>query len=425
MLSIFQTTIRYESANYMNFVNQYFGSSETSQKLSILSNAIANQFNPLNAFNDQVTPVSIQVSEQYQNLLHDYCTQRADDFIASQIYLCLIVCLLIIFSITTRKSRTLGSSSSEAQQKLTSALTSGKLVASQHEANLNLTSPSHFQFSPNTSVFTDTGNMFIVTIISAPVYSISIVLHIYGQNSANRDLISSVTMILIAFSALIGIFLPILLQIHRFDSLVNDRLPGTLSKPVITQSKLQDNSLSSPSTAFTMFPEFASTGLRRPSSTSGDSSSGGGSRRPFAETKESRRNMGVALANLGPSADSLRSMGIYKSSDRHPDEPIDPALLNMQLNLSADDEPMPVLVDADTYPGHNNHQYQLNPHQHQQQKQHEQPSRRTSKNEKRLIMLDVDPCCPRHGIVATRHPRANEVQQTCNGVKQRSSHCHQ
>lgn len=387
-----------------------------------MSSAIANQFNPLNAFNDQVTPVSIQVSEQYQNLLHDYCMQKADDFIASQIYLCLIVGLLVIFSVSTRKSRILGSSSSEAQQKLTSALTSGKLVASQHEANLNLTSPSHFQFSPNTKVLTDTGNIFMVTIISAPIYSISIILHIYGQNSANRDLISSVTMILIAFSALIGIFLPILLQIHRFDSLVNDRLPGTLSKPVITQSKLQDTSLSSPSTAFTMFPEFAPTGLRRPSSTSGDSSSGGGSRRPFADTKESRRNMGVTLANLGPSADSLRSMGFYKSSDRHPDEHIDPALFNMQLNLNANDEPMPVLVDANIFAENNAHQYQHdNSNQHHQQ----QPSRKTSKNEKRLIMLDVDPCCPRHGIAASRHSRANEVEQTCKGVIQRLSHCQQ
>lgn len=418
----------------MNFVNQYFGSSEANQKLSILSSAIANQFNPLNAFNDQITPVSIQVSEQYQNLLHDYCTQRADDFIASQIYLCIIVGLLVILSASTRKNcgRRLNS---EAQQKLTSALTtttSGKLVASQHEANLtNLTSPSHFQFSPNTSVITDTSNMFMVTIISAPIYSISIVLHIYGQNSANRDLISSVTMILIAFSALIGIFLPILLQIHRFDSLVHDRLPGTLSKPVITQSKLtqQDNhvvaSLSPTSNAaFTMFPEFAPTGLRRPSSTSGDSSSGCGSRRPFAETKESRRNMGVALANLGPSEDSLRSMGFYKS-DRHSnlDEPIDPALLNMQLNLNPNDELIPVLVDADAYNSghHSNHQYQ------QQQVEQQPPPhpRRTSKSEKRLIMLDVDPCCPRHGIAATRQPRTNEASQACKGIKQRPSHCHQ
>lgn len=369
-----------------------------------------------------MTPVSIQVSEQYQNLLHDYCTQRADDFLSNQLYLCFIVCLLVIFSISIRKSRRrICSPSSDAHQKLTSALTSGKLVASQHEANLNLTSASHFQFATNTAISNsiDTGNMFMVTIISAPIYSISIILHIYGQNSGNRDLISSVTMILIAFSALIGIFLPILLQIHRFDSLVSDRLPGTLSRPVMTQSKLQqDNSPSSPSTAFTMFPEFAPTGLRRPSSTSGDSSSGGGSRRPFAETKESRRNMGVALANLGPSADSLRSMGFY-NTDRNPEESLDPALLNLKLNLNANDES--VVVDADTtYPGgHNNHQH------HNQYTHHHQPaSRRTSKNEKRLIMLDVDPCCPRHGVVATRPTKSNEIQ-ACRGGNKCSSHCHQ
>lgn len=378
----------------MSFVNQYFGASETNQKLIMLSSAIANQFNPLNAFNDQVTPVSIQVSEQYQNLLQDYCLQRADDFLSSQIYLCLLVALLVIFSTSTRNNRRqLSSSSPETHQKLSSALTSSaKLVASEHEANLNL-NPSHFQFKPNGL---DTGNMFMVTMITAPIYAISIVFHLYGQNSANRDLISSVTMISIAFVTLITIFMPILLQIHRFDSLVSDRLPGSLTRPVITQSKLQDNSPSSPSSAFTMFPEFAHTGLRRPSSASGDSSSGAGSRRPFAETKESRRNMGTNLANLGPSADSLRSMGFF-GTERNLDEPINPAFLNLKLNLSANnDEP----VEDEVY---HHHHYHHNNNNNQQQT----PAKRSTKNEKRLIMLDVDPCCPRHGQGGSRPFRAN------------------
>lgn len=372
---------------------------------------MANQFNPLNSFNDQITPVSIQVSEQYQNLLHDYCTQQADDFLQSQFYLCTVVILLVIFSTSTRNSRRLAgaSSPSSAHHKLASALTtSGKLVASQHETNLTNLSSSHFQFASNNL---DVGNMFMVTLIAAPIYFVSIILHIYGQNSANRDLISSVTMILIAFAALIGIFLPILLQIHRYDSLVADRLPGTLSRPVITQSRLQDGSPgSSSSNAFAMFPEFAPTGLRRPSSTSGDSSSGAGSRRPFADTKESRRNMGAALANLGPSADSLRSMGFYDQERNmaNANEPIDPALLNLKLNLSANQVQISNLDDS-----HSNQQ-----HNHRQTAS----IKRASKGEKRLIMLDVDPCCPRHGVAAAR-PRSGEQPASKSG-KSRTSHCH-
>lgn len=396
----------------MSFVNQYFGdSAESGKKLLSLSSAVANQFNPLNSFNDQVTPVSIQVSEQYQNLLHDYCTQQADDFLQSQVYLCSIVILLVIFSASNRNCRRLAgaTSSASAHHKLASALTtSGKLVASQHEANLTNISSSHFQFASNNL---DTGNMFMVILFAASIYSVSIMLHLYGQNSANRDLISSVTMILIAFAALIGIFLPILLQIHRFDSLVADHLPGTLSRPVITQSRLQDGSPgSSSSNAFAMFPEFAPTGLRRPSSTSGDSSSGAGSRRPFADTKESRRNMGAALANLGPSANSLRSMGFYEH-DRNllnANESIDPALLNLKLNLSANQDISSTLDDL-----HSNQQ-----HNHQQTAS----ARRTAKNEKRLVMLDVDPCCPRHGLAAAR-PRAGEHSAT-KSSKPRTSHCH-
>lgn len=413
----------------MNFVNQYFGgSSETSQKLLSLSNAVANQFNPLNSFNDQITPVSIQVSEQYQNLLHDYCRQQADDFFQSQFYLCSIVTILVIFSFSSRNSRRLtgggggggggvSSSVASAHHKLASALTtSGKLVASQHETNLTNLSSSHFQFASNNL---DTGNLFMVTLIAAPIYFISILLHLYGQNSANRDLISSVTMILIAFAALIGIFLPILLQIHRYDNLVADRLPGTLTRPVITQSRLQDGSSNSSaaSNAFAMFPEFAPTGLRRPSSTSGDSSSGAGSRRPFADTKESRRNMGAALANLGPSADSLRSMGFYEHERNliNANEPIDPALLNLKLNLSANQDQSSTMEDL-----HFNNQQ----HNHHRQTA---SAKRPAKGEKRLIMLDVDPCCPRHGVAAaaasTRPGRPADHSAPRSG-KPRNSHCH-
>lgn len=390
----------------MNFVSQYFGPGESSQRLALLSNAIGNQFNPLNAFNGQATPVSIQVSEQYQNLLQDYCLQR-DDFLASQIYLCLLVGLLVGFSAGTRgrRARRLLHTS---QHKLGShhLATSGKLVASQHEANLDM-APSHFgQFAPNAipNGAIDTGNVFLVALISAPIYSLSVVLHLYSQNGPSRDLISSVSMILIAFVALLGIFLPILLQIHRFGGLLADgRLPGSLSRPVITQSKLPgDNSPSSPSTAFTMFPEFAPTGLRRPSS---DSSSG--SRRPFVDTKESRRNMRAALANLGPTTDSLRSMGFYGPNCHEPNTSgsasnahLDPSLLNLKLNLSA------------------------NANEHLLDEHHEQSKHRRANNpkqsEKRLIMLDVDPCCPRHGHQAARPAKPGEVVGTSH-AKTRNS----
>lgn len=460
---------KYESANYLNFVNQYFGSVDDTRKLSQLSTNLANQFNPLNPFNDQITPVSIQISEQYQSLLQDYCMQQADDFMQSQAYLCFVVCLLVVFCVVTRarNTRHMGAAGHAKSAQSSSSkhhATSGKLVASQHESNtLTELTPSHFQsfaaahnnvaaglaLSANGRCAAS-GNVFAVTLITVPIYFVSIVMHIYGQNTANRDLISSVTLVLIAFCALIGIFLPILLQIHRYNSYIRsgaaaaaaaaaaasssgvDRLPGSITRQVLQhhQSKLHQHQLlsSSSSSAHTthsstaaMFPEFVTSGHRRPSSASGDSSNGGGSRRPFADTKESRRNMSTALAALDPSADSLRSMGIVEHS-----KPIDHALLNLKLNLSANDELMPsddMMAFAECAADNA---------QQQQRQSNTVLKQRAAKGEKRLIMLDVDPCCPRHGVVATNQwprtsveiPRATSTSKSnncTNNNKPRSS----
>lgn len=399
-------SIRYESANYMNFVNHYFGSSSggDEKKLMILSNAISNQFNPINSLNEQVTPVSIQISEQYQNLLQDYCMQQADDFLHSQIYICILVALLVVFSATTHNQNRLSCSSSSKNShhhhKLAASLTSGKLLASQHEANLDL-SPSHFQFSSSNSMsgVGETGNVFIVTILSAPIYCGSLVMHVYGQNTANSDLISSVTMVVVAFIALIGIFMPIIRRIHQSGHNIGARSKSQPDR-LMSPTKMHQNSSptsSSPSMAFAMYPEFAPTGLRRPSSASGESSSGAGSRRPFADTKESRSKMSAALANLGPSADSLRSMGLY-DSERSSDRPLDPALLNLKLNLSANDDISPVVEKL----------FDKRSDGHQQTS-----SRLISKGEKRLVMLDVDPCCPRHGVGVW--PRNSEPSTSKSG----------
>lgn len=407
----------------------------------ILSSTMAGQFNPLNSFNDQVTPVSIQVSEKYQNLLQDYCSQPADDFLQSQMYLWLIIGLLLLFCLTSRRNgRLSGAATSSNHQKLTSALISGKLLASQHEANFNIT-PSQFQFAPNVMASTSSsaaiGNVFIVTLISAPIYFLSIILHVHGQNLANHDLIFSVTMVLVAFTTLFGIFLPILHQVHRLDGLMSpssaDPLVSSLSRNVTAtqSSKLKHDASPASSPAFAMFPEFAPTGLRRPSSISGDSSSGAGSRRPFAETKESRRNMSVALANLGPSEDSLRNIGVYSQQDRKLEHPIDPALLNLKLNLNADDEMSP-MVEHDLYKTPHNHNHNANHHHHQHgyNKHREQPRRSSSSGEKRLIMLDVDPCCPRHGVAAwPRNDSCPDRTQTSSNSKNcvhdlRTSHSH-
>lgn len=385
----------------MNFVQQHFGSgtTEVNQKLSMLSNSITTQFNLMDSFNDQVTPVSIQLSEQYQNLLSDYCTQRLDDYLQSQIYLLTLVLLLAIFSASTRNSSSLLSKGNQSgklgsRRKLTSAnlsAASGNLVASEHEANIT---PSHFQ-SPFTSTNTmsggkpEFGNVFVVSIVCIPIYMVSVFLHISGQNSINRDLIPSVTMVMIAFSALIGIFLPVLRQIHRYEDFIDASLPGA-TRTVFDQqnSRMRQGNLNNPSptpasAAFTMFPEFAQTGLKRPASTSGESGSGAGSRRPFADTKESRRNMGAMLASLGPSVDSLRGMGFYDSRGAMDDcgGKIDPGMLNLKLNLGNDN--MSALDELSALDSRN-----------------QQAQDRLGKGETRLIMLDVDPCCPRHGVAA-------------------------
>lgn len=307
-----------------------------------------------------------------------------------------------------QSARTLGS-----RRKLTSAtlgIASGNLVASQHEANIT---PSHFQSpfttsNPISGTSLESVNVFAVSMVCIPIYIVSVFLHVSGQSSINRDLIPSVTMVTIAFSALIGIFLPVLRQIHRFEDILDSSLPDESSavRTLVEQQdgRRQTSANNSPpaSAAFTMFPEFAPTGLRRPPSTSGESSSGAGSRRPFADTKESRRNMGTMLANLGPSVDSLRSMGFYDNRAGPEDHggKIDPGLLNLKLNLGGNDN-ISALNELNALD--------------------QQAAKRPSKGEKRLIMLDVDPCCPRHGHVSA-WPRGEA--SSSKGCRSRSSHNH-
>lgn len=383
----------------------------------MLTGSISSQLNPLNSFSDQVTPVSIQVSEQYQSLLSDYCIQRSDDYLQSQIYLFILVILLLIFSASTRRSSRLLSQSQSGKslgshRRLTSAalgVASGNLVASQHEANIT---PSHFQSQftsthPTSGTNLEIGNVFAVSMVCIPIYMVSVLLHISGQTSISRDLIPSVTMVTVAFSALIGIFLPVLRQIHNYKDMADASLidGSATSRTILDQQSGKSRpDQTSASAAFTMFPEFAPTGLRRPSSTSGESGSGAGSRRPFSETKESRRNMGTMLANLGPSADSLRSMGFYdnRAEMDNADSKNNASALNLRLDLSASDN-MSALDELDALG-----------------QQSQQAAKRLSKGEKKLIMLDVDPCCPRHGVAAW--PRGETPSS--RGCRSKSSHHH-
>lgn len=397
----------------MHFINQNFGAPESDyKKLMILGNAIVNQFNPLSPFSDLVTPVSIQVSEKYQNLLHDYCLQKPDDFIQSQVYLCMIICLLVIFSITTRSVNATLSSYQSSHPQSASFLTSGKIVATEHEANLNLSATHNFKPSfpanqANTTNLDGGARMFPVTIMGSSIYIASVLLQYYGQNGSNADLISSVTMVLIAFITLVGIFLPILSEIHKYDTTT-----GTLSRPMVSsQSIMPDlngnhhlvDSVTTHKT-FTMFPEFAPVGIRRPSSVSGDSSSGGGSRSPFAGTKESRRNMGFTLANMAPPLGDHRGMQSYGQDNNVDDSSHDLHLHHHHhgQHLQPDQHESNQSQRAD------NKRYSRNHHGGSQESlqiaeefsskpRHKNPSRPLSKGEKRPIRLDVDPYCPRHG----------------------------
>lgn len=500
---------RYESANYVNFLNQYFGSHEgAGKKLVALTSSTIGHFNPLDSFNDQVTPINIQVSEKYQNLLHDYCSQPVDDFLHSQIYLWILIGLLVVLTITARRKGASGGGAGAlvkaqgVKSKLRGAelgslspsqlITSGKLLACQHEANLLPESTIDQAFGPfGPSLLTngrvarrhqEIGNVFLVTLLAAPIYFASIVLRVHGQHLAlNHDLVSSATMVAIAFTILIGAFLPLLRGRGEANKRLDRQLLATdsvgrsqgeadlqqcsMTQPIMaTRGKRQrgrreaassGNSpqtfgkpgvveLASPS-AFAMFPEFASTGLRRPSSISGESgshgaASGGSRRQPFAETKESRRQMGLSLANLpAPSADSLRNLCVYNHRRDHhrrmsrlsegggggggssgAGKPIrlDPGFLNLKLNLAGiDDESAGAqAIDQEYYlqqqqqQQHNRGQQRQQQHQQLQHGRHHNhheatSSRRSSSSattgEKRLIMLDVDPCCPRHGVGAS------------------------
>ena len=509
----------------------------------MLASSMQAQFNPLNSFNDQVTPVSIQVSELYQGLLHEYCSQPTADFIQSQIYLWIIIGLLVVFSLSARHSQANGFMKSKSKSKkkgkaLASSMsssasltptgsnnsnsnmmtTSGQLLAHQHEANLlpdtTLGPPGSHSFAPPfaPNVLTGgatskvvqrhlaIGNIFLVTLISAPIYFISVIFHVNGHNLANHDLVSSVTMILIAFTILIGTFLPVLRRVNRYDDahLVpghGRRHQASFSRPLggaaqtmtlataagrrSQRDRLSVSSFSkrlygkpdatsnSPS-AFAMFPEFASTGLRRPSSIGGDSGShAGGSRRPFADTKESRRQMGVSLANLPvPSADSLRNLCTYNQQNNSNNSgqdannnrfsrmseggpgahlaagaaTLDAALLNLKLNLNANDEIAngegveDDLCQGSSRTGHHKHHsrghhkpssnHHHHHHHHSHQSHQNKPSSRLSSapsfasggGEKRLIMLDVDPTCPRHGLGSSNAAWSQRQRASAGGV---------
>lgn len=469
---------RYESANYPSFVNQYFeGSHIFSRRMNPLMPTGANQvhFNPLNSFYDQVTPPIIQASEHYSALVRDYCLiHRTEDLFSRQIYLCLIV-ILLIFLIVSNRRRARISGASAAASRVRShptlkqpASIGGKQLASQHEANL----VSASQISASTSQFIGAssgsgvaaaaaslvqGNMFVVSLLSSFVFATSLALQVSGNESivANGDLVCSLTLVVIAFIALLGIFLPILLGLRRGTGSTSSAsslllssnsplmsssassgeqriLAGSVSKTALRRrQKLAGGGPSSgdwPSPtangAFAIFPEFAPTGLRRPSSAEGNTSisSGAGSRRLFVDTNEARRSMSAALADLGPSEDSLRSMGFYGSN---------PALDRLEESARHTKEAM---VDKNAHPNtrSSHHPYTIRQHHHHNnnhnhQHQHhgktsagskpppappmpapEQRSATTTKqqqpgrNEKRLIMLDVDPCCPRHGHAVDR-----------------------
>lgn len=464
---------RYESANYVNFVNQYLNSNENGdKKLMILTSSLVGQFNPLNSFNDQVTPVSIQVSEQYQSLLHEYCSQPVEDFLQSQVYLWILIGLLVAFSISARRSASnrMAKKSMKvtkfSESLLTSPPSSGNLLDHHQSHESSATSQVFDPFASNVLANAKVvqrheaiGNVFMVTLISAPIYLISIILHVHGQNLANHDLISSISMVLIAFTILIGTFFPVLRQVNRYSDGIGDKLANSNNGLTDSNSnhqhkqrgsllmnhsdKSKEIANTSPS-AFAMFPEFASTGLRKPSSIGGESGShaaSGGRRRPFADTKESRRQMGVSLANLpAPSADSLRSLCVYNHHQEHHNRMSrmsegaaygqasfatnqhDPSLMNLKLNLAKSDDGLTAqILEHDAYLQQQNHQHlqhrsSTNPHnsrnynnKQQQQKHHNRHHHNktnssrlsSSSGEKRLIMLDVDPCCPRHGVAAS------------------------
>lgn len=364
----------------------------------VLGNVIAGRFNPLDSFNDLVTPVSIQVSERYQALLQDYCIQKTEDFLQGQIYLAIIVGLLILLSATSRGMKRSHGASMTNHHLM--KLTSGKMVATEHEANLSL-APNQFHFSPNSGRRApDDGKILIVSLLDALIYGASIIIHIYGHNVSNRDLILSVTLVLIAFVTLIGIFLPILNQIDRRES-----LPGSLTKQVAKGShpnglELQPGSRSS---AFVMFPEFLSDVQRRTSADSNCGSSSG-SRKPFAGTTESRRNMKFTLANLEPSPDSLSAMGFYEPDVRE-------ALEAQRLNGHE-----VVEKEIDERPGMDTFEVKRCNIQAQAR------DRNSKLNERRLIMLDVDPCCPKHGVAAwpkLNHEDNRQVPRTRSKDKTR------
>lgn len=376
----------------MRFVNSYFNTSSSplassretqmEKKFLVLTGNTADQFNPLNynSLNEQLTPISLHISEQYQALLHDYCVMSNDEFIQSQIYLCLIVALLSIYSLVgkaksaSHKAASRGTDGYRRAQQLAAnagrQLVSGKMVANQHEANLNIENPVNIHYNSNSVVGQQhPRHLFSVTIVSVPIYLLSLVVHSYASESINRDIICCVSMVALAFSVLITIFLPLMFRLHQKHP--KNRICSP-SPPIDGTGGPSDAAM------FSMFPELAV-------ASSNSDSSGAGSRKAFAETKKSREKIGAVLAHIETSPDSLRDMGLQNANG------ISPAELNLKLNLpNAVDQfaQQQELASATVHA--------------QRRSQGAVGDGPCSRKRKKLIMIDVDPRCPRHGCTACK-----------------------
>lgn len=247
--------------------------------------------------------------DQNSNSAIDYCLADADDFLYSQLYVGFIIILLILYSFTTRREGSYsGHHHCHSHHHMASPV---HLVTGGPSAN-SFGAPSGCVTNGN---HIDGGNAFIATIICVPVYSFSIVLHVYVQNGSTRDVICSITMILIAFSVLIGIFAPIMIQIHRYGKLVSLRVPSTIEARVAPEGAKASSYTSSSSTVFGPFPPDSSDQQQHQQKHQKHPQRRNGFNGGFSETKQSRNNMSAALSKLGPSsADALRNMG-YINAD--------------------------------------------------------------------------------------------------------------
>ncbi|KAG9508826.1 hypothetical protein GZH46_02669, partial [Fragariocoptes setiger] len=219
----------------------------------------------------------------------NFCLYQPEQYLHSQVYVGFVIVLLTLMSLTTRRlSTSLGHHNNHHNHPNHHHHNGGN-----HHHRL-VTGPT----KPACTCYPlDSSNAFASIMIIVPTYTISTITHLYVPDETLRDSICSITMIIIAFAVLIGVFLPLMIRIQRFGNIITDGSTLAPSSEVDLVKNAHPYSGSS-STVLSMFPEL---------------NDGKQYNHNMQTSNKRRHNLSQTIANLGPSADALKDLGFISN----------------------------------------------------------------------------------------------------------------